>query len=209
MNRRLVISLAPLLATAAFAVTPTEAQAAPHDWFSNGVLIPEGEKVPTVSWGTLAFESAAGHVECKNVIAGYVENPLGGGAGKGAVQNFAPYECSSTCPVEIEVIAEGLPWPTELVERNGKIKDQTKRAKLRFQCVFEGTALLNTAFKGNSDPEPKNGTAAGKPSEDRYLGTGEEELENPETGPIGADGVKTEGKLKTQGYNATELITDN
>lgn len=203
MGKKLIISLAPVLATAAFVVMPAAAQAAPHHWFVNGTEAAQGEKVPTVTWGTLALESAAGKVECKNVIGGYAENPTGGGAGKDAVQNFAPYECTSTCPVEIKITAEALPWPTELVEKEGKIKDQTVGAKLRFKCqIGEETPLLNTVFSGNNDPEPKNGTALGKPSEDRYLGTGEEELVSPELGK-----GKTEGKVKSQGYNATELVT--
>jgi hypothetical protein len=202
MGKKLIISLAPLLATAVFVVMPAAAQAAPHHWFVNGVQSPEGEKVATVTWGTLALESAAGKVECKNVIGGYAVNPTGGGAGQDAVQNFAPYECSSTCPVEIVITPEGLPWATELVEIGGKIKDQTKNAKLRFKCVFEGTTLLNTVFSGNNDPEPKNGTSASKPSEDRYAGTGEEELVSPEVGP-----GKTEGHVKTQGYAGNEVVT--
>ena len=45
------MTLAPLLAIAAFAVMPAAAQAESH-YFRNGVLIPEGKKVPqTISWG--------------------------------------------------------------------------------------------------------------------------------------------------------------
>jgi hypothetical protein len=207
VKKKLVISLAPLLAAAAFAVTPAAAQATPHHWYSNGVLTPEGEKVPTVTWGTLAFESAGGKVECKDVIGGYVENPLGGGAGKDATQASSAYECSSTCPVEIQVTSEGLPWQSELAEVSGKARDRTAGAKVRYKCEFDETVLLNVVFSGSViEPELKNGTAAGKPSVLRYTEpTGvQPEWISPEAGA-----GKTEGKLKIQGYNATELITEN
>jgi hypothetical protein len=63
---------------------------------------------------------------------------------------------------------------------------------------------LNTVYSGNNDPVTKNGTADGKPSELRYPEpeTGTEELQS-EIGP-----TLTEGRLKTQGYNGTEVITN-
>jgi hypothetical protein len=208
MNRRLIISLAPLLATAAFAVMPAAAQAAPHHWFSNGVQIPEGEKVPTVSWGTLEFFTPPGKVDCRTVIGGYVENPAGGGGGVDAIQAFNPYECTSTCPGALTVTAEGLPWRTELIEVGGVERDQIKNIALRVKCFSPGPpedTLFNNVYSGNNDPVTKNGTAAGKPSELRWPepGAGTEELQNPELGP-----TLTEGRVKTQGYNATELITN-
>jgi hypothetical protein len=205
MNKKLILSLAPLLATAAFAVMPAAAQAAPHHWYNNGVLIPEGQRVPTVSWGTLALESAAGKVECRTVIGGYVENPVGGGAGVGAIQAFNEYECTSTCPVEVEHIAEGLPWRTELIEVSTKSRDRTVGMKIRIKCEYPkpGTVYENTVFSGSNDPLEQNGTALGKPSQVVYAGTGEEELVSPELGKS-----KTEGRVKTQGYEATEVITN-
>ena len=207
MSKKLIISLAPLLATAAFVVMPAVAQAAPHHWYKNNVLVPEGEKVFTVSWGTLALESAAGKVECKNVIGGYSENPIGGGAGVDAIQSFNAYECVDSCPVVFEVKAEKLPWPTELIEVAGVQRDQTKKVAIRFKCYLPGPpeeVFLNTVFEGNNDPATHNGTSAVKPSTVQYtVGTGEEELVSSEVGK-----GTTEGKVKTIGYETSEVITN-
>ena len=207
MSKKRIIGLAPLLATAAFVVMPADAQAAPHHWYRNNVLLPEGEKVFTVSWGTLALETAAGKVECKNVIGGYSENPVGGGAGVGAIQSFNAYECVDSCPVVYTRTAEGLPWPTELIEVGGIERDQIKNIHIRFKCFNPGPpeeVFENTVYSGNNDPVTHNGTSAVKPSILQYtVGTGEEELVSPELGK-----GTTEGKLKTIGYETSEVITN-
>ena len=56
MSKKPVISLAVLLASAACALIPAVAQAAPHHVYKNNVLIPDGEKIPVVIWGTLALD---------------------------------------------------------------------------------------------------------------------------------------------------------
>ena len=134
MSKKIVVSLLPLLATAAFAVMPAAAGAAPHHWYKNNVLLPERERVPVLSWGTLALQSAAGKVECRNVIGGYDENPAGGGAGVGAVQAFVPYECEDSCPAVFTVTPERLPWSRELIDVGGVQRDQTQGVALRLVC---------------------------------------------------------------------------
>ena len=92
MNKKL---LAPLLVTLALVVMlPAASQGAPHV-YKNGVIGAEGKKVKLVE------------VICHNIFAGYAENPLGGGAAKGFVQAFFPYECEepacATSKGELEV----------------------------------------------------------------------------------------------------------
>ena len=87
-----------------FTFTP---QLIPH-YYKNGVLAAEGEKVTIVSWGKLTLEplpGGGGFTTCENLAGGYVENPVGGGAGIGATLRFATYNCTDTeCPAgEIEI----------------------------------------------------------------------------------------------------------
>jgi len=201
MSKKLFISLAPVLAVAAFVVMPASALAAPH-WTSGGAVIKEGKVVPTIGWGTLSLESAAGTITCLNSSIGFVENPVGGGAGKDATETFNPIKCSApSCPAEIEVKAEGLPWPSELEEPEaGLIRDKFTGIKVRIRCHAGETNFLNTVFEGENKPQVKNGTSATKPGFDEF-GAGSGELISTEVGP-----GKTTGKAKTLGYENQELI---
>ena len=135
MNKKFLICLAPLLVTAAFVVMPAVSQGepwakcvapnCPHG-YKNGAVAAEGEHVNGIAWGTLQlFNTKLGEVECKNVFAGYGENPAGGGRAVGKVQAFFPYECTDeTCTValgEIKVKAGStLPWKAEVMENASK-----------------------------------------------------------------------------------------
>lgn len=135
MSRKLLMGLAPMLVAVALAVIPAVARAAPHYYRSN-VLIPEGERVPVLEWGTvrLTLEPAIPpSTTCETVSGGYVENPVGGGAGIGATLRFAASNCGGTgteCPSgeveiggkkyekEFELIypPQSFPWPSVLEE---------------------------------------------------------------------------------------------
>jgi len=127
MSKKLFISIMPLLATAAFVVMPAAAQAATPHWYSNGKVIPAGEQVPTLSWGTLTLTNSVTEesVSCQNAALGYNENPSGGGPGVGETDSFAtancvallkgkPTECTPQNGLEAVVTAEYLPWGAEL-----------------------------------------------------------------------------------------------
>jgi hypothetical protein len=151
--RKLLIGVAPMLA--ALAVMPAAAQAAPH-YFKNGVLIPEGEKVPIVEWGKLSIitEPPAGFTPCEYLGGGYVENPVGGGAGIGATLRFDTYNClEGSCPAgEIEIggkkyekefelsyPAQDFPWPSVLTEAEpGVIRTDTSGFVQEAACVAHG-----------------------------------------------------------------------
>src|SRR5262249_41372015 len=127
MNKRFLIGLAPLVAVGALVAMPAASQAActppacPHG-YENGVRTPEGKKVRGIAWGTGTLKNATlGVVECHNIAAGYEENPVGGGASKGKVQAYVPYECvSASCLAlggkSINVVIGKLPWRAEAIE---------------------------------------------------------------------------------------------
>jgi hypothetical protein len=168
--------------------------------YKNGVRVAEGKAVRSVSWGNLTL----GGVECHNVMAGFLENPTGGGPPIGKVQAFAPYECvSGTC----EFTAENLPWSTEVTEpqpsvfrmRSGNASKAPGAVFVKENCV----GSKNVQFFGEVAPKfLNNGTSIGiKPEE--------EEFDQPGSGELGSEGLgglKFSGKIKTQGYAAQELI---
>ena len=192
----------------------TFAAASPH-WYTNEVIQPAGIILPTIAWGTLTFTNPAlGQVECRNVIAGYSENPTGGGAAVGKIQAFYPYECvSASClssgGTAIEVTAEKLPWSTEVAEpQEGvfrmKIGNKTKTAGAAFLSV-NCAGVKNVQFFGEHAPTiiNKGGTSIGsKPARVQFDQPGSGELESEAAG-----GLKFEGKFKVEGYSEEELIS--
>lgn len=229
MSKKLFIGAVPLLVTAAFAVLPMAAQAAEPQWKSNGALLKEGVRKPTVTWGTLELKSALGIVKCHNVDAGWIENPKGAVAGEkpgiGATENFIPFffPCEAPgCPGEIKVIGEGLSttvpgtsflapeswWPTEL-EREGEIiraksgetkTSPAKKVLVRIQCNIGTEDVVNTVYEGTNFPEQKNGASAAKPAFAEF-GPGSGGLVSKEFG-----GSETIGKDKVMGYEEQEVL---
>jgi len=217
MNRKFLISLAPLAAIAAFAVLPVAAQAVPH-YYSNGTLN-SSEPRTVEAWGTITLATVKGGVPgsfvvCHNAAAGTELNPEGGGAGTGATQVFATYDCESEgiCPAGLstEVLAEKLPWPSVLTEEVvGTIRAETTGVKVFIECVLAGKVeggakfVIGAGEKGQR-PITKKGTSAVHPSFLEFgPGSGELEVEGSGNTVSG----KTEGSVKTQGYNAQEVIT--
>jgi hypothetical protein len=162
MNRKLFVSLAPLLAIAAFAVLPVAAQATglPHYYKNNVVITPAEGKIPTIGWGVISLASTTTpgkFVECKNAVGGYVENkaPFATTPGEGATQSFAAYECTSalSCPggapfasaqpekfngpAKAPEPAEvaSLPWLSKLTEESPPtIRTETTGVDVRISC---------------------------------------------------------------------------
>jgi len=56
MSKKVLVCLLPVLVVAALAVLPSAARATLR-WYKNGVLVPEGEKVPTIAWGPLTLSN--------------------------------------------------------------------------------------------------------------------------------------------------------
>ena len=210
MKKRFLIGLAPLVVTA-FMVMPTVAQAVPHV-YKNGLISAEGKKLRTISWGTAKLKNITlGEVECHNVFAGYSENPTGGGAAKGQVQAFYPYECvAETCKAlggtKIEITSEKMPWNAAVTEPEAGVFDQVTGKKgekggsgsIEFFVNCEGVTKPHF-FGENVTKIQNNGLAIGSaPGEQEFLQTQNLESE------IGAG--ETIGKVKVEGYGAEELI---
>jgi len=220
MKRKFLRGLVPLLAIAAVAVVPMAAQAAPH-YYNNGVK--EGEE-PTnaIAWGTITLAltkppSVVGTtITCHNAAAGQSFNPAGGGAGQGTVELFATYKCESekNCILgeNTVVVPETLPWKDLLTEEvAGTIRQETTGVKVNIECVNASTGKVekSTKFKTQEGeakgqrPQSKHGTSALHPGFLEFAaGAGE----------LGAEGTggtisgKTEGEVKTVGYNEQELL---
>jgi PKD domain len=186
--------------------------ATPHV-YTNGGKVAEAEKVRTIGWGTLKLTNAIiGEVECREVNAGYLENPTGGGAAIGKIQAFAPYECTSeSCKAlggtAIEATAEALSWSTEATEaeagafrmRTGNRIKAAGAVFLRVNCVGK----INAQLTGEDLPKIlNNGSAIGsKPGQVEFDQPGSGELESGAVGP-----GKISGRFKIEGYEEEELI---
>ena len=89
------------------------AAAIPPHYYLNSTTeqgkVPEGAKIPTLSWGTLTLTPAApskeGPTSCENAADGFIENPAGGGAGTGQASAFLSANCEkpSSCPTGSEI----------------------------------------------------------------------------------------------------------
>jgi len=149
MSKKLYIGLAPLLAIAAFVLTPAVAQATSPHWFVNGTEAPHGEPVETISWGQLTLESEPAGIAlpviCNNVAGGTIENPKNGGPGVAKTANFATYECKDEeCPAglvsglekEFNVVSapQDLPWPATLIGTAPKAKLNSTGVVVELEC---------------------------------------------------------------------------
>jgi hypothetical protein len=220
-KRKLFISLA-LVATTAFAVLPTLAQAAPR-YTKNGAFLAEGAvgKTFLTGWGTLKLQTVLGGTasyECRNAAGGYAENPGGEAvAGIGKVELFTSYQCTfSACPTFPSVLAESLPWSVTLEEPAvGEFRAKTTGIKADLQCwatraAFEkagrGEAELPNAknvFIGEQKPKIEHGTSATTPGFEVFnAAAGELEQE----GSGGTIKGQTLGTIKAFGYEKQELI---
>jgi hypothetical protein len=186
----------------------------PH-WYVNGARATEGERVFVVGWGTLALTSSAGSVTCHTASGGYVESPVGGGAGVGETEAFATFDCESEkiCPAgtTTEVSAESLPWASVLEVAAGVTRMRSTGVKVFIKCVTGGKVEGGTKFLTNEasvcckawTPADRHGISA--------LHAGFLEFD-PGSGELEAEGskeavkAKTEGEVKIIGYTEQEAI---
>jgi hypothetical protein len=185
----------------------------PH-LYKNGAIMAEGKPLRWIGWGTLKLSNATlGEVECHYVMAGFAENPTGGGAPVGKVQGLDPYECvlSASCKASggtaIGVTPETLPWSLEVTEpqpgvfrmRSGNSSKAAGAVFVSVNCV----GVKNVQFFGEYAPKVlNNGISIG-------TGPNEEEFDQPGSGELqseGLGGLKFSGKVKIEGYAAQELI---
>jgi hypothetical protein len=176
----------------------------PH-WYKNGVFeegTPGPLGLPVMAWGTLTLSNTSiGALRCQTIAAGGVENPTGGGAGKGALAAFFAYNCS-TPPCEaaggrLEVVPEKLGWSSVLVEQQGLFRDKLEGIALRVHCAANGTDIQ---FHGSLAPQVINGTSIGASPSKLEFGPGSGSLQST------AGAGEVAGRLKLMGYEAQDLI---
>jgi len=212
MSKKLLISVAPLLATVAFAMAPAAAQAANHQWYSEGSPI-SSTPIPVTIWGNLSLKGAA-EINCHNVIGSDVDNV--GGIGKGFIETFGSWDCTSNfaCPAGTSpgVEPQNLPWPNELIETAGKIRSQTTGVEVVIGCTVPpedhvtGTTFVIGAGEKQTPLAPagtKKGTGAAHPGVFSY-DSGSGQLEAKGSGGT-VTGV-TEGEVKALGFEEQEHI---
>jgi hypothetical protein len=163
MSKKLLLSLAPLIAVVAFVVAPTAAQANSPHYYVNNVRVGDpafervaGEKVPVLAYGHLSLtpEGATIPTECENAVSGYLENPAPGGvaapAGAGVTEAFDAFNCHNTECTEhggkIGVIFENegalgrtlqIKWPSILEEKvAGKPRIKSTGVAVYVHCQF-------------------------------------------------------------------------
>jgi hypothetical protein len=234
MSKKLLIGLAPLFAIAAFAVMPVAAQAITPHWYKNNVLIPASKPLPVIGWGqaeNLSQVSNIGEINCQTVGAGTVENPPEKAAGVGKTLLASFYNCKAPqCEEAVlketggaltgegTAVAKNLPWNNKLFEGGtpNAVRLKTGEPFVAFGKPTTGEiaavvdcnipALKETVkealFEGELEPESINGTSATKPSTTKYAGASTGHLESE----VGGPGINT-GSIKSEGYNAQEVIT--
>jgi len=237
MDRKLFISVVPLLAVVALAMTPVAAQAkqcttgskvegpCPH-WLVGGK---QGTGPISVSlWGTLSVPSEGGTITCENAAIGDVSNPAvvkpatDGASGEDSLFFSSGFCVEGACPGVAYEQAVGQPWPSELVENaNHEVQDNIHGMKLIIGCE-------NPLEKGSGPGfSPNGGKLIGETTElettatDRLAplfasgtsGCNKPSLlefvapENKLVGLGGALNAKVEGAFKICGYEKSQLVT--
>ena len=118
-----------------------------------------GEPVPTIGWGTLTLESAAGNITCRNAAASNMTNVEEGGkvVPKSEVVMFSTYECKASggecvAPAEERGYC-GLPWGREPEPRMSYGNWPSISA--------EEAPLKSGIFRSEAEPEPANQVKVG------------------------------------------------
>jgi hypothetical protein len=148
MTRRLFIGLAPLLAVAAFALTPAVAQA--WQWYSNNVVLPStGTLTPVATRGTLTLHVRApsgapiGVIRCRvnDQESVFNKSPFG----FDEVENIVLSPCRGNypgCPTHrFTIVPKGLHWFSELVTGSSPIRDEIQNIELEVRCAPGGPVL--------------------------------------------------------------------
>jgi hypothetical protein len=214
------MGLVPLIAIAALVVTDA-AMAVPHNFSNNGILKASAGKIgeagvkEVIGWGTIDLKGETGgaigtDIKCHNAIGGHEFNPVGGGAGEGATDAWAVFDCETTfcaAGTVVNVVAEELPWTSVLTEGSGLAKtltfrSHTNKAKVDVTC----NGLSAAHFEGSNQPGAQagedKGTGAAHPGFLEFDQPGSGELEEVEL--VGTSA--TRGLVHTLGYTEEELL---
>jgi hypothetical protein len=217
MSNKVLITLAPLLVTAALAVLPAATQATEPCYTKNSKLCSSVKEtqVEVYGWGTLAFMGLggpAGATTCHTATAGTVLN--GPTSGVGQTVLYSTYDCTySGCPDFTTVKGEHLPWTTNLefseLPVAGTIRQKSSGIRIDYQCWGSkadeeaGTEKFGSlAAIGSYQPKLNNKPSAKSPPTIEF---------DPNSGTLESEGgtvqvYKTEGHLSTLGYNEQEII---
>jgi hypothetical protein len=184
MLRKLIMSLTPVMAIAAFAVIPAVAQAAHWDHCVPGKgteefkdskcsvkspgggwiwqAIPNGkqhqEKVLTKGVLTLSASELLLKIKCEVKDKGAIWNIAG--EGKDSIVEFANSNCVTNegmcLTPEIKAVQGSLPWPSHLIQ-GPPIRDVIEGIEVEIRC----SGALADIFEGTLEPEisETNGTA--------------------------------------------------
>ncbi len=152
MHGRLLAGFA-LAGTIAALVAVSTAQAAPH-WYKQKKLL-TAAPVAVATKGGLTLSALGLTITCKVTDTEEIWNPTGGGAGEDLMTAFVFTACQNTavsplCPIgPVEVIANGLPWPSQLFSTGPpmpEIRDRIEKVRIGVSCSagtppdeFEGT----------------------------------------------------------------------
>ena len=170
-------------------------------WLRNATIFKHTYKLSLLAWGTLTLQNAStGAVKCKTVAGVQVENPSGGGAGKGTLLGVASYGCvAPACESaggKAEMAPEKLPWSSVLIEEAALFRDKLEGIGLRAICAAREQSVL---FHGSLRPEATNGFLIGAAPSKLEFGAGSGSLEST----VGAGELS--GKMKLMGYDAEQL----
>jgi hypothetical protein len=159
MRSKLFACCTMLCAIVAFSAMTAAAQAAPHWYKKNKAITPV--PVTVVTSGNLTLSALGMTIKCKVNDAEEIWNPSSGGPGEDLVTSFTLSGCKSkpstaACPKKavVEVLANGLPWPSHLVSLPPIIRDEIQKVRLVLRCL---SGTVPDEFEGTLTPEVGNG----------------------------------------------------
>jgi hypothetical protein len=155
-------------------------------WSLNGSKIEKGNasaESPSrvLSWGTLTLTNAStGTLMCETVAGGEIENPVGGGAGKGTIEALTPFNCSApSCEAaggQAEAFSEKQQWTAVLIEPEASLfRDKLESIRLGVICA---KAKLQVQFHGSLRPKFADGNVIGSGPAELAFGAGSGSLES-------------------------------
>jgi hypothetical protein len=180
MNRKFFAGIAPLMVVIALAVIPAAAQASPA-WFKGKTELTSSPITATTS-GVLTFTALGSVIKCKVKDAEELWNPAPGGPGQDLMTAFTLSVCkvkpalSSCAPGSVEVLANGLPWPSHLIP-GPPIRDEIQKMRILVRCP--GT--VGDEFEGSLTPEVAKGALV--------FGPGSGTLLDPSSNPMTVSGT--------------------
>lgn len=164
MSKKLFMTFVPLLAIAAFAVTPAAMAANNLHWYSNAEAKPikEGKAVKVITFGEakeLSQVSSIGKIECASVGSGIIENPTGGGAGIGTSTNSTFYECKAEgCE---QTVHTNFGSTVNYAAYAYPVANVTAKPSTKEENAPDGEiAWANKLYEGKANSEPLGGGGA-------------------------------------------------